>query len=337
MYISDSTRCSDIYNDKPYTINKSFKKKLVKILNANGMKDIAKDYRLLNHFAYLFIREHPVIFQIDLDSFFAENPKDKLLSSDKLEDNQKFLQNTNIFEAVQSTNWNNVRFKPSNDLKGSNSWLVEFRPMDLPITNREKSYLIFFVTLLHRIITDPKIYTNFYIPVSKADKNFLRCVERGAVTQEKFFFRRNFFGPEADDKKYMPKSRDLNDIHKKRELFLKEELVELTLQELFEGGENRQSFKGLLEKFIEINQAQLEEESTKSGENIIFNIWDTYHFLVKRAKGELLTNAKLIRNFIQEHPKYNHDSIVEGVLADDLIEFILTVQKKNHHDLLFDK
>lgn len=308
------------------------------MLKANGMPDLAKDEPLLNHFAYLFIRENPVVFEKDIIKF-SEGQSDpspsKWISSPRLEDNARFVENTNIFEAVQSTNWNNVRFKPSKCFENRNSWLVEFRPLDLPVTSREKFYFVFFVSLLQRIITDPKIFTNFLIPISRADSNMLRSVKRNAVVSQKFFFRRYFFGEKAKDTLYTPKSRCPKEISNKREAFIQNELVEVTLEELLLGGSHRQGLKDLIEYFVEVNETFLEEESKRTGEDIIKTVWECFDFFLKRSQGKLLTTAGLIRRFVRQHPSYRFDSVVEGVVADDLVEFMLNVQFQNYHQWLF--
>ena len=308
------------------------------MLRANGLADVAKDTRLINHFAYLFIREHPVIFEKNVLEFGknrAEADPRKWIQSHKLEDNEDVLQNSTIFEAIQSTNWNNMRFKPAKSFGDKNSWLVEFRPLDLPATSREKYHVIYFTSLLQRIVTDPKLHVNFYIPISFADLNMLRCVKRDAVVKQKFYFRRHFFGDKARDDKYRVKSRGKADIESKRKLFIESELVELSLEELMQGGEDHQGIRGLIEYFIESNETFLEEESKRTGENIVDNIWATFDFFLKRSQGKLITTAKLIRNFVREHPNYAFDSVVEGKVADDLIGFLFKVQNDNYHHSLF--
>lgn len=51
------------------------------------------------------------------------------------------------YEAINSCNWNDVRLKPPSNFNNKIGWLVEFRPMDIPITNKEKTAATFFVTL----------------------------------------------------------------------------------------------------------------------------------------------------------------------------------------------
>ena len=337
-YISSYDRCSPVYNDQKYTINKSFKKTLTKCLQSNGLEEVAADSRLMNHFAYLFIREHPVVFEKDLQRLANNKNFEKpncWIESLKLEDNPVVLTNTNQFEAVQSTNWNNVRFKPAPDFESSNSWLVEFRPMDASITPREKQIFVFFATLMQRIITDPKMETNFYIPISFADKNNLRSNLRGAVHNQKFFFRRHFYGPKSRDDQFKTSPKNRKKIAEDREMFQTEMMVELKMEELLEGGPDHQGFRGMIQTFVDLNKEELIQAGEAQGEDLIAEIWCSFDFFLKRAKHELLTSAALIRKFVREHPLYRQDSIVEGKVMEDLIQFLLDVQNKNHHPLLF--
>ena len=337
-YISDLGRLSGVYNDRKYTVNKSFKRTLKRMLKANGLDALSKDEALLNHFAYLFIRENPVVFEQSILEFRkgqkGDDPRQWVVP-EKLEDDEGLASNSDIFEAFQSTNYHNVRFKPSKTFESNNSWLVEFRPLDIPITSREKFHLIYFVSLLQRVITDPKLFTNFHIPISRADQNMLRSVKRNAVVEQKFFFRRHFFGEKARDDQYKPKSRSKKDVEAKRKLFIQKEMVEVTVEELLLGGPNRQGIKGLLEEFVSLNEEFLLQESERTAENIIDNIWKCFDFFLKRSQGKLLTSAALVRKFVREHPFYCFDSLVQGQLADDLIEFVLQVQNDNYHQSLF--
>ena len=137
-------------------------------------------------------------------------------------------------------------------------------------------------------------------------RDSLRCVRLSAVSKEKFFFRRNFYGENAKDDKYMPKSRNKSDIQIKKDLFLKNELIELTLEELLLGGDNHQGFKGLIEEYISLNKDFLNLESKKTNENIIDTIWDCFDFFLKRSQGKLLTTAGLMRKYVNEPVSYTH-------------------------------
>ena len=49
-------------------------------------------------------------------------------------------------------------------------------------------------------------------------------------------------------------------------------------------------------------------------------------YLEKKTKGEIWTDAKYIRNYIKNHPKYNKDSIVTEEINYDLISHLLDIQ-----------
>lgn len=290
FFISNDERNKGRYNDRRFTLNLRFRKMLRNLLRERGCA-FFNDERLLNHFAYLFVREFLIIF-----------PELVEVDCDKT---------TKDFEAIQSTNWNDVRFKPPPSFDSKLGWLVEFRPMDSPITNKEKTAMIFFVTLLQRIILDHKLGVNFYIPISKCDKNFEDAVKRDSILKSKFIFRRYF-----SEKLHGDKVKE-------------DDLVEITFLEFLEGKENFSGIKLLIKKFIELNQDFLINESNKIGYSIIDKIWDVYNFLAARGKGKLMTSAAYIRNFVMKHKDYKHDSNLSNKIMTDLIDKVVCLQKKN--------
>lgn len=116
-YISNDARNKKKFNNEKNTINKSIK---------NFMKQEAKkmgvpmDEKLLNHYSYLFVRDPLVVFPSRI-----EIPNDKM---------------TDHFENIQSSNWNDVRFKPPPSFDSDIGWRVEFRSMDSQLTP-ERSFL----------------------------------------------------------------------------------------------------------------------------------------------------------------------------------------------------
>ena len=65
---------------------------------------------------------------------------------------------------LQSTNWQTVRFKPP-PIGSPIGWRVEFRPMEVQITDFENAAFAVFVVLLTRAILSMNL--NLYIPISK--------------------------------------------------------------------------------------------------------------------------------------------------------------------------
>lgn len=65
---------------------------------------------------------------------------------------------------IQSTNWQTVRFKPPPP--GSPiGWRVEFRSMEVQLTDYENAAYAVFIVLLTRAIMS--LGLNFYLPISK--------------------------------------------------------------------------------------------------------------------------------------------------------------------------
>uniref|UniRef100_A0A8C8SCN7 Glutamate--cysteine ligase n=1 Tax=Pelusios castaneus TaxID=367368 RepID=A0A8C8SCN7_9SAUR len=131
-YLSE---CGEKYNDIDLTIDKEIYERLVK----EGI-----DHLLAQHIAHLFIRDPLTLFE------------EKIYLDDANESDH--------FENIQSTNWQTMRFKPpppNSDI----GWRVEFRPMEVQLTDFENSAYVVFVVLLTRVILSYKL--DFLIPLSK--------------------------------------------------------------------------------------------------------------------------------------------------------------------------
>ena len=291
FYISNDSRNKNSYNDKKYTLNKKFRRTLKKMFKDNNC-DFYKDTRLLNHYGYLFVRECLTVF---------ENRKKENHTDDTLD-----------FEAIQSTNWNDVRFKPPGNLESDIGWLMEFRSMDSPLTSREKAAIIFLVKLFKNMIMDSKLGINFYIPISLVDENFDAAVKRDSDINATYYFRRYF-------------SSYLHGKNTK-----KDEWVKVTLLEFLEGNSKFSGVKALINAYIELNDKEINIESKKLGYDLKKRIWDIYSFYVARAKREIVSNARFIRNFVLNHKAYNNDSMVSDEIVTDLIETLFYIQEKDN-------
>jgi glutamate--cysteine ligase catalytic subunit len=123
---------------------------------------------LANHLAHLFIRDPIVIFSETIE-------QDDSVSSDHFEvsgclsyvlftDEILTLLLNRVLQNIQSTNWQTMRFKPPPP--GSDiGWRVEFRSMEVQLTDFDNAAFAVFVVLLTRAILSFGL--NFYIPISK--------------------------------------------------------------------------------------------------------------------------------------------------------------------------
>ena len=83
------------------------------------------------------------------------------------------------FENLQSTNWNSLRFKNPPTETTDIGWRVEFRPMDIALTDFENTALTVMVGMIANIVN--MFDVDFIIPVSLVDENMQRAHVRDGI------------------------------------------------------------------------------------------------------------------------------------------------------------
>lgn len=171
LFVSDDKKCLSLYNDTKKTLNKWARKYLKLESRKLGVE---LDKKLLDHYSYLFVRDNLCVFKGTLEKEIN-------------------LEDTKLFEAIQSSNWNDVRLKPPPSMESPIGWRVEFRSMDVQLTAELTFLFNHAVLILSRLLIHMRDKLNFYIPISKIDENFRRANLRNAAIEQKFFFRTNVF------------------------------------------------------------------------------------------------------------------------------------------------
>ncbi|KAK3309020.1 glutamate-cysteine ligase-domain-containing protein [Chaetomium strumarium] len=286
-YISEDARLRPEYLDPDLVIDETIKQQLLD----GGMDD-----RLATHFAHLFIRDPIVIFAEDLQA----------LDLDK----------TDHFENIQSTNWQHMRFKPP-PADNSIGWRVEFRPMEIQITDFENAAFAVFIVLVTRVILSFDL--NFYIPIKKVDENMETAHARDAVLSRKFYFRRNLFptqratsrsGSSTPVASRPPTPRKTNPTSEP------DNEEEANSQEEEEEEEEFPGLIPLVESYLDSVNVDVATRCQLA----------TYLDLIrKRASGELWTAAKWIRHFVGSHPEYKRDSVVGEAITRDLVAAVVRI------------
>ena len=289
-YISDSKYSYDFNNDyKKFPINKEYYNKLIE----NGISP-----KLSEHFCNLLVRDPLVIFS------------EKINIDDKSD--------MSHFENINSTNWNALRFKLPRSSDGDTCFKIEIRTLDIQISPYENTSMICMILLTYALILCSN-EINFIIPISKVDENFRRAYKKDAINKEKFWWRIDCF---KDEK--LLEINCINCVRFRKEFKRDENLTyekdqnnikELTINEIFNGCE-KYNYPGLIVYYKKIMNFMFKT-------NKMNNYVD---FIEKRAKGEIWTDAKYIRNFVLNHKKYNKDSIVTEEINYDLIKHILLIQ-----------
>ncbi|PGH02148.1 glutamate-cysteine ligase [Polytolypa hystricis UAMH7299] len=306
-YISQDPRLRPEYMDPDLVIDEDIKKRLLE----GGMDDL-----LATHFAHLFIRDPIVVFSEDL--------------------NELDLNKTDHFENLQSTNWQHIRFKPppaENDI----GWRVEFRPMEIQITDFENAAFSVFMVLITRVILSFDL--NFYIPIALTTENMETAHARNAVLEQKFYFRKDPFphrvprhthfqamdtangtsranSSSGSRSPSIPSTPTLPPIESEYEL--------MTIADIINGSAS--GFPGLIplvESYLNSMNVDVETRCALA----------TYLELIRRrADGRLWTNAKWIREYVAKHPEYKHDSVVSEKICFDFIKAVEEVTEKEGRD-----
>ena len=82
-----------------------------------------------------------------------------------------------------------MRFKPPPSLESPIGWRVEFRTMDIQLTDFENAAMIVLLGMINNIINHFDL--DFVMPLSKIDENMERAHLRDAASTQKFWFKIN--------------------------------------------------------------------------------------------------------------------------------------------------
>ena len=282
------------FNDTDLVINEE----ALAMLQEAGLDDV-----LARHVAHLFIRDPLVIYDGRVEEVNDATEADH-------------------FENIQSTNWQSVRFKPPPP--GSDiGWRVEFRVMEVQLTDFENAAFVVFVVLLSRAIMTMGL--DFYLPISRLDENMARAHARDAVATQRFFFRfaatelqASAEEGEADPVRELSVDEIMNGSEAARtrgnaEEPATSESTKRSWRSASEAAQVDAGFVGLV-PFVRMYLDSIEVV----GE--VRRSLDAYlNFIAARAAGELKTTAGWIRDFVRSHPSYRGDSIVTQDIAYDLL------------------
>lgn len=272
------------------------------------------DDRLATHFAHLFIRDPIVIFSEDLE--------------------QLDMSKTDHFENIQSTNWQHMRFKPP-PADNNIGWRVEFRPMEIQITDFENAAFAVFIVLVTRAILSFDL--NFYIPIVKVDENMETAHRRDAVLSEKFHFRKSLFTtrtprasgtstPLGGGHGISRPPTPLGPVEDEYRLMSINEIINGTAATTGAGDDDDDVDEGGFPGLIPIVESYLDGVNMDVATRCELA---TYLDLIrKRASGELWTAAKWIREFVANHPSYKFDSVVPEDINKDLVGAVIDIGER---------
>ena len=300
-YIAQDPRLRPEYQDPALITDPALKQKL---------KDGGMDDLLATHFAHLFIRDPIVIFNEDL----------KCLD----------VSGSNHFENIQSTNWQHMRFKPPPpDAVDRIGWRVEFRSMEIQITDFENAAFAVFLVLVTRAILSYDL--NFYIPIPRTTENMETAHVRDAVMNQKFWFRKDPFprrpshrsgddnsatGSDSSTQQSRP-STPLGNVEDEHGL--------MSICEIINGSSSCPSAKHDFPGLVPLVESYL--NSVNVDVETRCELARYLELIRKRADGTLWTGAKWLREFVRGHPEYKGDSVVSENITYDLLKTVDVISK----------
>lgn len=245
--------------------------------------------------------------------------------TDNINDNEEVAHYQNLL----SSNWNSMRFKSPPDVHSDIGWRVEFRTLDIQLTDFENAAFIVLLAMIRNVINYFDV--NFIIPISQIDRNMDIAGRRDAVVSQKFSFRTNVVPKTGDytqnclrDAEFLKSRVDTNSnaannpnhLLNPEQIEEEEKFEELTIREVLEGKEEV-GYIGLyplIYKFIELQNYS--EEQKKKLKTFL-------DYMLDKAKGEVPTGARFMREFVHKHPAYQQDSKLNKDILYDLMYTLL--------------
>ncbi|KAL3102960.1 hypothetical protein niasHT_025868 [Heterodera trifolii] len=259
------------------------------------------DEHLARHIAHMFIRDPLQVFEERI-----------------VQDDQK---STEHFETIQSSNWMNMRFKPPPPDDPNIGWRVEFRPTEVQLTHFENAAYCCFLVLLTRVIVSYRL--TFLIPISLVTENMQRAVRRDAISTQKLHFRKTlahcWHTPEG---KPCPEGRPPAEPEPEP---YGNNVAEMSIDEIVNGNTD---FPGLVPLMLQfLNSADVDVDTRCTVNQYL-------SFIQKRARGEIWTTAKWMREFVHQHQTYEKDSHVPDECIYDMMKKMDSISRGEHCEKL---
>jgi hypothetical protein len=190
-------------------------------------------------------------------------------------------------------------------------WRIEFRPLEVQLTDFENAAFAIFTVLLTRCIASQG--HNFYMPISYVEENMRRAQLKDAAIRQKFWIRRNAAsGPVLRNASALierfsiPSAAEI-------------ELVELSMDEIFNGEQHTDKssseirFLGLIPLVLDyINSLGCDDRVYLTRELVPY-----LSLLSERASGRLPTTARWIRNQLLSYQNGSQ------VITADAVDWLL--------------
>lgn len=261
----------------------------------NRLLEGGMDDALAEHFASILTRDPLLLTRADLDNLNESN--------------------TRLFELLHGCVWHHVRFKPPLTDNGP-GWCVEFRPMEVQLTDFENAAFAIFMYLLSRAIIT--FHLNFYLPFDLVGESWETAHKRNAAVEGRFWFRRSGWSSKCHPNDRSVRSMCKDSAHHHH---IEKEYKLMTVDEIINGERNSGSFPGLLAMVWDY----LDYTKISSVEKA--KLAPYLDLIQQRANGTNPTPAYRMREFVHQHEDYHRDSYISERVCYDMMEEISALNK----------
>lgn len=220
-----------------------------------------------------------------------------------------------VYERLQSTVWPHVRLKIPPPDKEENGWMVEFRPMEVQLTDFENAACTIFLALMRRAIATYNL--DSCVPMVTIEENMERAHVRDACIHQRFWWR-------------LFRSTQPMDGTAATTIEADDTPALVTLNEIINGtspdGPNGTSV-GLAD-LADMLVAQ--DEASAQAKAGVSRYVD---FVRRRARGDAWTGARWMRHFVRQHRDYANDSVVGESVCYDLFRAVKTLNEAGEEGL----
>jgi glutamate--cysteine ligase catalytic subunit len=261
----------------------------------NRLLEGGMDDALAEHFASILTRDPLLLTRADLDNLNESNSR--------------------LFELLHGCVWHHVRFKPPLTDNGP-GWCVEFRPMEVQLTDFENAAFAIFMYLLSRAITT--FHLNFYLPLDMVGESWETAQKRNAAVEGRFWFRRSGWASKFHFNSQSTKSICKDKVH---HYHAEKEYGLMTVDEIVNGEDNPAGFPGLLAlvwQYLDHTGVSIVEKA---------QLAPYLDLIERRANGTSPTPASWMREFVQQHEGYSRNSYVSEQVCYDMMQEISALNK----------
>lgn len=249
--------------------------------------DGGMDYVMATHYAAILSRDPIMLTSQDVDKKTYDR------------------NDTNVLDKFQGAVWPTVRLKPPpSDIEGGPGWRVEFRPMEIQMTDFDNAAFTVFMVLVVRAISHYHI--NLYVPLDQVNESMESAQLRDAVLGQRVWFNRMGWPLESTTETRKEGDSDT--------------VALMTLDEIINGeeGDDPSRFQGIMAL---IRLFLRDHCSASPAEVDALSVY--LNAVSDRARGTKPTPARWMRLFVQNHEEYQQDGRISERICHDFVAAVL--------------